>query len=231
LKISLLPVILLFATALFLSSALLATPVDVSKYPQPIRVACIGDSITQGAFIADPSKFYPSQLQAMLGPQWVVKNFGLSGRTLLRKGDNPYWIESAYQQALAFLPDVVVIMLGTNDTKSRNWVHSDEFIADYKDLIASFKNLPSHPRIYICHPPPVFGAGAYDITEANIQKEIPMIDKIAREENVHVIDMHKPLESKPQLLPDTVHPNAEGAGVMAATVFQALTGKTPSPNS
>lgn len=85
----------------------------------PIRLACVGDSITQGdGLAADDS--YPSQLQALLGEEWKVGNFGVSGRTLLKKGDHPYWTESAYQKALEFEPDVVIIMLGTNDTKEHN---------------------------------------------------------------------------------------------------------------
>ncbi len=217
---------LLIAGTVTLSSIAKSEIVDISKYPKTIQLACIGDSITQGAG-ADPGKSYPSQLQILLGPKWDVRNVGLSGRTLLKKGDFPYWNEQYYKEALAKLPDVVIIMLGTNDTKPQNWVHSDEFLSDYKELIESFKNLSSHPQIYICRPCPVFGAGNYGITEANIQKEIPMIDQIAREENVQVIDMHKPLESKPQMIPDMVHPNNAGAAVMAATAFQALTGKTP----
>jgi lysophospholipase L1-like esterase len=221
------------ALLLFVVGSLLAfaeapmAPIDPAAYKEPIRVACVGDSITQGAG-AERGKSYPSQLQALLGDKWKVGNFGVSGRTLLRKGDHPYWIEKAFQDAQAFKPNVVVIMLGTNDTKPQNWAHKDEFFTDYKDLVKTFQALESKPRIYICRPCPVPGAGNFGINEANLQIEIPLIGKLAAEEKCGVIDMHAPLQSKPELLPDRVHPNTTGAGVMAETAYQAFTGK-PAP--
>jgi lysophospholipase L1-like esterase len=192
----------------------------------PIRVACVGDSITYGSR-AQPKDAYPAQLQRLLGAGYAVKNFGLSGRTLLKKGDHSYWKEKALQDAQAFQPNIVIIMLGTNDTKKQNWVHIDEFTADYKDLIETFKKLPSAPKIYICRPNPVYGAGNYGITEANLEQEIPLIDKIAADEGVGLIDMHAALAGHPEDEPDMVHPNAKGYLIMAQTVAAALTGKTP----
>jgi len=189
-----------------------------------IRVACVGDSITQGAG-ADAGKSYPSQLQEILGPKYEVGNFGVSGRTLLNKGDLPYTKEPAYQQARDFKPDAVIIMLGTNDTKPQNWKHKDEFAADYKALVTSFKTLESRPQIFVCRPCPVPEPGNFGITEANVKLEIPMIDKLAEEEKLEVIDMHAALEATPNLLPDRVHPNTEGARVMAATAAKAVTAK------
>ncbi len=90
-----------------------AQPVDQSKYSSPIRVACIGNSITKGSTIPDrPRDSYPSQLQRMLGDHWIVRNFGVGGRTMLKKGDYPYWNEEAFVQAKAFNPDVVILKLG-----------------------------------------------------------------------------------------------------------------------
>ncbi len=202
-------------------------PIDPANYSAPVRVACVGDSITQGVG-AEKGKSYPSQLQALLGDKWQVKNFGVSGRTLLKKGDHPYWNEKAFKDAQDFKPEVVVIMLGTNDTKPQNWAHHDEFYPDYKDLVETFKNLPSKPRIFICRPCPVPGAGNYGINETNVGLEIPLLDQLASEENAGIIDMHAALLDKPQLLPDRVHPNTAGAGVMAQTVADALTGKAAS---
>src|SRR5689334_724667 len=110
---------ILHLAAVLSMNALAAGPMDPVKpadYKAPVNVACIGDSITQGSGAAK-GQSYPSQLQAMLGDQWKVGNFGVSGRTLLKKGDYPYWKENAYQDALKSAPDVVIIMLGTNDTK------------------------------------------------------------------------------------------------------------------
>ncbi len=224
--LKLLPVLgVVLTQSLFAASPL--APINPAEYSKPIRVACVGDSITQGVG-AEPGKAYPSQLQALLGDDWLVKNFGVSGRTLLRQGDHPYWNEVAFQQAQAFDPNVVIIMLGTNDSKPYNWAHVDEFAKDYKDLVATFQALKSKPRIYVCRPCPVPGEGNFGISEKNVLLEIPMIDALASEQGLGVIDMHAALEKRPELLPDRVHPNTEGAGIMAQTVYEALTGKVAS---
>lgn len=198
-------------------------PIDPAKYAVPVKVACVGDSITQGA--GANGNPYPKQLQALLGEKWEVGNFGVGGRTLMNLGDHPYMKEKAYQNALAMLPDVVIIMLGTNDTKPQNWKSKDTFVGDYTKLVASFQALESKPRIYVCRPCPVPGAGNYGINEAAIQEQIPLIDKLAKDLGLGVIDMHSALDATPELLPDRVHPNAAGAGKMAEAAFAVLTGK------
>ena len=199
-------------------------PIKPGDYKAPVKVACIGDSITEGVG-AERGKSYPSQLQEMLGDKWLVGNFGVSGRTLLKKGDFPYWNEAKYQDALKSEPDVVIIMLGTNDTKPQNWKFESEFVADYTELVKSFQALPSKPRIYVCRPCPVPEPGNFGINEKNLKEWIKRIDKLAKDMDLGVIDMHEALEDKPELLPDKVHPNTEGAGEMAAAAYEALTGK------
>jgi len=66
-----------------------------ARAAEPIKIACVGDSITQGAG-AKSGQSYPAQLQALLGDGYKVGNFGVSGRTLLKKGDFPYWKEKKY---------------------------------------------------------------------------------------------------------------------------------------
>ena len=223
---------ILHLAAILSLNALAAGPMDPVKpasYKAPVRVACIGDSITEGTGAAD-GQSYPSQLQAVLGDKWKVGNFGISGRTLLKKGDFPYWKENAYQDALKFEPDVVIIMLGTNDTKSQNWKFESEFVADYTELVKSFQTLASKPRVYVCRPCPVPEPGNFGINETNVKVEIKRVDQLAKELKLGVIDMHAALADKPQLLPDRVHPNTEGAGEMAKAAFKALTGKrAPEP--
>lgn len=222
----------LILAALFSINALAAGPLDPIKpasYKAPVNVACIGDSITQGSGAAK-GQSYPSQLQALLGDQWKVGNFGVSGRTLLKKGDYPYWNENAYQEALKFAPDVVIIMLGTNDTKPQNWKFESEFVADYTELVKSFQTLASKPRVYVCRPCPVPEPGNFGINETAVQEEIKRVDQLAKELHLGVIDMHAALAETPQLLPDRVHPNTEGAGEMAKAAFKSLTGKSaPEP--
>jgi len=212
----------LFSGTLAFSADPMAS-IDTSKYQGKIKVACVGDSITEGAGMnGNP---YPKQLQEMLGDKWQVENFGVSGRTLMNKGDHPYSKEKKYQDALAMKPDVVIIMLGTNDTKPQNWKFKDEFEADYKMLIKSFQGVESKPRIYICRACPVIGDGSYGIKEDGIQEQIPIVNKIAAELGLGIIDMHATLKDTPDLIPDNVHPNAEGGRKMAAAAAAVLTGK------
>ena len=105
---------------------------------EPIRVACIGNSITYGAFIPNREmNCYPAQLQAYLGDGYEVKNFGASGRTILSKGDYPYSETDTYKASLEYQPDIVLIKLGTNDTKPQNWKYKNEFKDNYQTLITS----------------------------------------------------------------------------------------------
>jgi alpha-L-fucosidase/lysophospholipase L1-like esterase len=220
---------ILLSLALTSVAALAApAPIDPNVLKRSIRVACVGDSITQGAKLAK-GMTYPEQLQKMLGTAWIVKNFGKSGRTLLKQGDFPYWNESIYQDALQFTPDVVIIKLGTNDTKPQNWKHIADFKNDYRALVASFRSLPGKPRIYICTPCPVVGSGAFDIRNAGVLEEVTWIKELAAELNVGLVDMNAAFAGKSNLLPDKVHPNEEGATLLASTAYSALTGKEPAP--
>ncbi|MGB2863426.1 MAG: SGNH/GDSL hydrolase family protein [Sedimentisphaerales bacterium] len=202
-------------------------PISVENYRETIRAACIGDSITYGASIRNRTKdCYPVQLGRMLGDEWQVRNFGVSGATLLKKGDLPYWNQQAFKDALAYNPNIVIIKLGTNDTKPQNWKYKDQFPTDYADMIDRFSELPSCPRIWICQPVPAYGE-RWGITDTIIKNEvIPLINLIAHRKNVPVIDLFAPLSDKPELFPDLIHPNAEGAHSIAKVIYAELTGRS-----
>jgi len=194
--------------------------------PETIRVACVGDSITYGAGIRDRAKnCYPVQLGQMLGEGWEARNFGVSGATMLKQGDKPYWTQGAFQAALDYRPHAVVIKLGTNDTKPQNWRHKDQFAADCKEMIDRFAQLDSKPQIWICCPVPAY-ADRWGIRDSVVKDEvIPIVRRVAEEKGIKIIDLYGPLSGKPQLFPDQIHPNQEGAGLMAREIFRALTGK------
>ncbi len=223
-----LPLLLVLPAVVCFVSFADAGPVSVADYSGPIRVACIGDSITFGAGIRDRAKnSYPVQLGKMLGQKWEVRNFGVSGATLLKKGDKPYWKQRAWKAALDFKPHIVVIKLGTNDTKPQNWKSQGEFVADYKDMIKTLSGQDPKPRIWICKPVPAY-ATRWGINDKTITEGvIPKAEQVAKETGAEVIDLYKPLSGKAKLFPDKIHPNAEGAGLMAAEIYKVLTGKQP----
>jgi lysophospholipase L1-like esterase len=195
--------------------------IDPAAYDHPVRVACVGDSITFGVGTADPAhESYPAQLQQLLGPHWQVVNFGVGGRTLLRKQD-----PLDLRPALDFRPDVAVIMLGTNDSRQATWDrHGAEFTGDYTGIIAEFRALDSHPRVWICAPIPLF-PGQWGLSESLlVGATIPAIRSVAAATGTPLIDLHTALlDAKADCL-DQVHPNAHGAHRIADVVAATLTG-------
>jgi acyl-CoA thioesterase I len=196
--------------------------VTICLFPHAqIKVACIGNSITFGHGLKK-EETYPSQLQSLLGTDWIVGNFGVSGRTLLTKGDFPYIKEQAYADAKAFAPDVAIIKLGTNDAKPQNWKFQDEFIEDYTSLIKELEALPSHPLIIICLPVPAFGTN-FRINDTIVNNQIPgLIKSVSKKNHVMLLDLHKPFEAHADWFGDKIHPDASGAKEMAVIISKKL---------
>ena len=193
-----------------------------------VKVACVGDSVTYGARIEDrENDAYPAQLQRMLGPDYEVCNFGRSGATLLRHGHKPYFDQPEFRQAMDFAGDIVVIHLGLNDTDPRNWPnYRDEFVGDYLALIDSLRSVNPQARVMIALMSPIGDRHRRFISgtqrwHGEIQEAIRTVSGLAGAE---LIDFHTPLYAFPWLLPDALHPNAEGAGLLAKTVYQEITG-------
>lgn len=197
---------------------LLPSPKEGAK-----RVACIGNSITDGHGIdMCDTRGYPAQLQKLLGQDYLVKNFGVSARTLLNKGDHPYMNEEAWHDALAFLPDIVVVKLGTNDSKPGNWAHSNEFRHDLKQLTDSLKALPTHPRVLLCSPIPALKT-TWGINDSIITNGImPIIKEVAKKQKGDYIDLHSSFKTDGMYLSDGIHPNEKGAGQLASLVAKAI---------
>jgi lysophospholipase L1-like esterase len=224
----------------FFSALCVLSSLPLRADSPPVRVACVGDSITFGVCIQNwPHDSYPAMLGRLLGTGWDVRNFGVSGATMLTKSDLPYVKQKPHDDAVAFAPDIVVIMLGTNDSKHRgdgsldsenapmNWSNKADFVPDYEAMIAEFRKANPAVKVYLCLPTPCF-PGRWGINEKTIHDEvIPLIRQVAKSVNASIIDLNSPFAEKKNLFPDTVHPNAAGAGLMAATVYQALTGNAP----
>lgn len=212
---------------LFLLAALLGLSL-CSMAQERIRVACVGNSVTYGTGIADREHdSYPAQLQQLLGNDYEVRNFGRPSATLIAKGQLPYIKTAEYRQALDFKADRVVIHLGLNDTDPRCWPkYQDQFISDYHALIDTFRKVNPEAKIWICrmtpifHPHKRFQSGTRD-WHGQIQQKI---EQIARTCKVGLIDFYEPLHCHINLFPDALHPNPEGAGILAKQVYGALTG-------
>lgn len=205
-----------------------------------IRVACIGNSITDGSGIDMASQHgYPAILQQKLGKDYWVKNFGVGGRTMLNKGDRPYMNELAWRDALAFQPDIVIIKLGTNDSKPQNWQHGAEFKQDLVQMITELcpelAQLPKNKKkrskalaevktqIFLCTPIPAFKS-TWNINDSVIVNGvIPVQQEVAKEYGLQVIDLHTLFANDgDKMVADGIHPNADGARRMAEIIADAL---------
>ncbi len=208
---------ILLATLLTLATAGLSFSAD------KIKVACVGDSITEGAGVKDPKNRYPAQLSELLGESYDVKNFGNSGSTMLDNGDKPYKKQKSYTDSVAFIPDIVVIKLGTNDSKPQNWAKKDGFAASMKSLVEAFLKANPKAKVFLCYPVPVIAQGNFGIRDEIVKNEIiPLIKQTAEEMKLSIIDLYAALDGKPELFPDRVHPNDDGAKLIAKTVCEAL---------
>lgn len=199
-------------------------PLRLQDYTLPIRIACVGDSITEGMSASNGAATYPAVLGRLLGSPFVVANFGVSSTTMLKAGNLPYWNTTALRQVAAFAPDVVVVMLGTNDSKARNWAFKDQFARDAAAMVQYFRALPSRPRIWLCLPPPAYSNILYiqgPVIDAEI---VPLLRETAVTSGTGVIDVHAALLGHPELLLDGVHPNDRGYELVAAAVYRSLAG-------
>ncbi|MBN1575899.1 MAG: hypothetical protein JW913_05060 [Chitinispirillaceae bacterium] len=187
-----------------------------------IKVSCIGNSITEG----NMGGKYPVHLQALLGSEYQVENDGVSGTTMLKKGDKPYWTKGKFNQVFAFKPDIVTIKLGTNDTKSQNWdPHGGDFKKDCLAMIDTLDLLSTKPDIFVVLPVPVFKT-TYGIRDSILKKIIVIIKEIAIERTLPVIDANTPLLGFSRYFSDGVHPNEAGADTIAHVIYRALMART-----
>jgi len=186
------------------------------------KIACVGDSITEGYGLACQSKTsYPVVLDSLLGPGYSVLNLGRSATTLRKKGDFPYWTCKEFYDVFAYQPDIIIVQLGTNDTKTQNW-DSTSFANDYQALIDTFKTIPTNPKIYVCLPVPVFKS-KWTINDSTLTKwEIPIIKKLAEKNNLPVMDLHGQMSGDEKYFFDGIHPNEEGAKIMAEVIARDL---------
>ena len=214
-----------------LAFVLAVTPADARRKPKDvprIKVSCVGNSITYGMRLDNrEEESYPAQLQRMLGDRYEVGNFGKSGATLLRNGHRPYFEQEEFRQAMAFAGDIVIIHLGINDTDPRNWPHfRDEFVGDYLALIDSLRSVNPGARFLVARMTPIGNTHARFISGTKVwHGQIQdAIETVARAAGAELIDFYEPLHRFPWMFPDAVHPTAEGAAILAKTVYSGITG-------
>ena len=189
------------------------------------KVACIGDSITWGFTLLNPWKqSYPAQLGRLLGDGYEVRNFGYNDASARFDADTPYVLKGVYRKSLEWNPDIVLIMLGSNDTKTRNW-DPEVFRRDYCKLVESYRSLPSNPRVVLIAPIRIFLVkgiplmGLYPDTMENGVR--PAIREIGEEMGLQVVDLVDVFQDKSFCL-DGVHPQREGTRMVADKIYNSV---------
>ena len=185
-----------------------------------MRIACVGDSNT--------ARSYPKQLGALLGNQFIVKNYGKGASTIIDGSLFPYSKTKEYKSALASLPNAVIIMLGTNDANPKWWnskretsfkgTAAEEFTYGLYSLINSFANLATKPDIILCKPIPVFvkNDSGQEGRRKNLEEKIaPLIAEVAKKHNLKLVDLYQVLKNKEELSTDGVHYKEEGYRLIA----------------
>lgn len=196
-----------------------------------IKVACVGDSVTYGHSIKGwRSNNYPALLAQLLGERYCVMNFGVSGCTVQPDGDDPYVETKAYGQSLDFEADIIIFMMGSNDSKPQNWKGEEAFLLQYNSLLESYLQSEKKPEIYLCTPPMAYfpekvtdGCTNYDIQPQYVQAVSGLVQTVADERGFSLIDINALTTDHRELfVKDNVHPNNEGAKLIAEKVYEAL---------
>jgi acyl-CoA thioesterase I len=204
------------ATAFFLST------LNRNHSEDKIRVACVGDSITGGTQ-------YPADLWMLLGSaNYTVGNFGVGGSTASLDSWNPYINNSAFQEAKEFKPNVVIIMLGTNDANPLIRRGNGSFVNDYVKLVEEFQALSSKPKIFIVKPPPIFCNGTTPSAQYFRDNVIPQIEQVANQTNLPIIDVYSALANYSEFFHDGIHPDEQGAILIANEIYKAIILPNPS---
>lgn len=196
------------------------------------KVACVGDSITAGFGIPKEERSmhaYPAVLQRLLGDEYEVRNFGASGRTLLRDEEKA-WVKTGHAAKLvSFDPDIIILKLGTNDSKKAHWVNKADFEPDLKQFIEEFRQRNPDVHIFLCLPVPAFDRETHQLSDGEsisglriLNEVVPVLKRVALEERVHLIDLNTPLMIHSEYFPDGVHPNKAGAVAIAEMVHREL---------
>lgn len=191
-----------------------------------IKVACVGNSITYGAGISNREKnSYPAQLQYYLGDDYEVRNFGSNGATAQSDGDYPYVRTGVYGESKNFLPDIVLIKLGTNDTKPQNWKDEKHFMEEYQTLIDTYRSLDSHPQVILLTPVRCFLTEKNTVSPRIIEEKVRLVvEQLAYDNGLGIINLHNLFGNQwdQVIMPDRLHPSSIGAGAMARKIGDHL---------
>lgn len=201
---------------------------DPKKAPETsIKVACIGDSITYGDGLEQrEQECYPAQLGRLLGEKYEVKNFGCNAACASANGSKPYVAQKVFKDALAFEPDVLIVMLGTNDSKESEWKTPDKIREGLAQIVGDFRKRSPKCRVIICTPP-VMETESWGL-QANVVANglRDLLKRFSQDNDLQLVDVFAVTnEAVEPIHSDGVHLNPAGAKLVAQTVHKRVTAK------
>lgn len=208
--------------------AVMEIPRKEKGLPGKKKIACVGDSITfgTGVILTRKRDTWPYLLQRLLGEEYQVLNYGISGASVQEESDKPY--RADFMKCVEETEtEAVILMLGSNDSKSCNW-NPDRFERAYSGMIERLK--ASTGNLYLMVPPRAFVVGHRRKVKFGIRNEVvrdriyPIVLRQAKSHDLPVIDLYRLTEEHPEYFEDGVHPNKLGNEVIARYVFEQMGG-------
>ena len=193
-----------------------------------IKVGCVGDSNTYGAEATDRSQYaWPVQIRSMLGNKYETRNFGVNGALMMNHLNDAWKNKTAYSDNKSYDPDIIVIALGTNDSKDGYW-DAVKFKNSYIDLINEFKNYSAEPEIYMAIPIRAYSS-SWSINDQTIREQvIPTMKEISKEKGLPLIDLYSVTNNMANLMAtDGIHPRDEGLRIIARKIADIMQLKKP----
>ena len=225
-------VLISFGVLLLALIVIFAVIIGSIAYPEALvsgegdlRIICVGDSITygQGVYGSRRSATFTAYLADMIEDSTVV-NYGLSSRTLQSSADMPYTNEKHFAASRSEDADVVIIMLGTNDSKASFW-DKENYTKEYEAFIKGYMDMESSPEVYIMIPPRVYAEvkSDYDCDNAVVSGELrEAVVSLGATLGVEVIDLYSVTDGHPEWFPDGLHPNADGNYAIAEEIARVI---------
>lgn len=187
------------------------------------KVACVGASITYGQTLGNrEEECYPAVLQRLLGSGYEVRNFGRSGAGIWHGGYAPYTITEEYKNAVAYGAEIIIVCLGTNDVIYPTDHHlEDELVSDYKSLLDDLtEHSPENAKVLLAKIPPV--PCMFKDDDKPVQVINKAVEITANEFGAELLDFYEPFRTREGLFSDGVHPNKDGAELIAIMVYNRL---------
>lgn len=194
---------------------------------QAADLAVVCGDIFPGGLDDIRNESYPAMLGKLMGSSFEVKSFGRRGAGLWEGGAFPYTSTIEYFRAIDYDADVYVICLGTNDlvqTIDNKFIKA--FKEDYEKLVQTIHERAVAYAIFLATIPPVpalFKPGE----EEAVKKINRAIAAVAKETGSILIDLNKAFGDNADLFSDGVHPNPDGARLLAETVYMAFSKTLP----